>query len=185
MCVVQHFFHNFSGASLSSLSVFLILSNVSGHGIIPGLAEDRRPDSQLSGNYPHFSKDIMSAEVIQYPQYITSLPWFVLFCQDKALDAGEGGELRCRLYENRYPEAEEVVMVNVTEIGEMGAYVTLLEYDNIEVRIAKIGMNLIGYKRSAFSGNDPSLWVITPKNKIDQEVMSREQNRSGHGDTCG
>lgn len=24
-------------------------------------------------------------------------------------------------------------MVNVTEIGEMGAYVTLLEYDNIEV----------------------------------------------------
>lgn len=26
-------------------------------------------------------------------------------------------------------------MVNVTEIGEMGAYVTLLEYDNIEVRL--------------------------------------------------
>lgn len=24
-------------------------------------------------------------------------------------------------------------MVNVSEIGEMGAYVTLLEYDNIEV----------------------------------------------------
>ena len=40
--------------------------------------------------------------------------------------------LRCRFYENVFPEPEEVVMVNVTEIGEMGAYVTLLEYDNIE-----------------------------------------------------
>lgn len=40
--------------------------------------------------------------------------------------------LRCRFYEGAFPEPEEVVMVNVTEIGEMGAYVTLLEYDNIE-----------------------------------------------------
>ncbi len=44
----------------------------------------------------------------------------------------EGNSLRCRFYENVFPEPEEVVMVNVTEIGEMGAYVTLLEYDNIE-----------------------------------------------------
>lgn len=40
--------------------------------------------------------------------------------------------LKCRYYENMYPEPEEVVMANVTEIGEMGAYVTLLEYDDIE-----------------------------------------------------
>jgi translation initiation factor 2 subunit 1 len=45
----------------------------------------------------------------------------------------EGPALRCRFYENQYPEPEEVVVVNVTQIGEMGAYVTLLEYDNIEV----------------------------------------------------
>mmetsp|Transcript_2228 Transcript_2228/g.3506 ORF Transcript_2228/g.3506 Transcript_2228/m.3506 type:complete len:343 (+) Transcript_2228:55-1083(+) len=44
----------------------------------------------------------------------------------------ETNSLRCRFYENQYPEPEEVVMVNVTEIGEMGAYVTLLEYDDIE-----------------------------------------------------
>lgn len=42
-------------------------------------------------------------------------------------------QFRCRFYENQYPEPEEVIMVNVTEIGEMGAYVTLLEYDDIEV----------------------------------------------------
>ena len=44
----------------------------------------------------------------------------------------ETNALRCRFYENQYPEADEVVMANVTEIGEMGAYVTLQEYDNIE-----------------------------------------------------
>lgn len=40
--------------------------------------------------------------------------------------------LRCRFYEQQYPEIDEVVMVNVTDIGEMGAYVTLLEYNNAE-----------------------------------------------------
>ena len=48
-------------------------------------------------------------------------------------DDDDSSRLRCRFYENQYPEVEEVVMANVTEIGEMGAYVTLLEYNNIEV----------------------------------------------------
>lgn len=39
---------------------------------------------------------------------------------------------KCRYYENQYPELDEVVMVNVTEIGEIAVYVTLLEYDNIK-----------------------------------------------------
>jgi len=40
--------------------------------------------------------------------------------------------LTCRFYGNRYPEIEDVVMVNVRSIAEMGAYVHLLEYNNIE-----------------------------------------------------
>jgi translation initiation factor 2 subunit 1 len=40
--------------------------------------------------------------------------------------------LNCRFYENRYPEIESVVMANVRNIADMGAYVSLLEYDNIE-----------------------------------------------------
>jgi translation initiation factor 2 subunit 1 len=40
--------------------------------------------------------------------------------------------LDCRFYENRYPEIESVVMVNVRNIADMGAYVSLLEYNNIE-----------------------------------------------------
>lgn len=40
--------------------------------------------------------------------------------------------LSCRFYKHRYPKLEDVVMVNVRSIAEMGAYVSLLEYNNIE-----------------------------------------------------
>lgn len=40
--------------------------------------------------------------------------------------------LSCRFYKEKYPEIEDVVMVNVRSIAEMGAYVHLLEYNNIE-----------------------------------------------------
>ncbi|KAI1074938.1 translation initiation factor 2, alpha subunit [Whalleya microplaca] len=38
----------------------------------------------------------------------------------------------CRFYEQKYPEPDEFVMVNVKQIADMGAYVKLLEYDNID-----------------------------------------------------
>ena len=38
----------------------------------------------------------------------------------------------CRMYEERYPEVDDVVMVTVKSIAEMGAYVALLEYNGIE-----------------------------------------------------
>lgn len=37
-----------------------------------------------------------------------------------------------RYYEQRFPEVDDLVMVQVRQIAEMGAYVKLLEYDNIE-----------------------------------------------------
>lgn len=40
--------------------------------------------------------------------------------------------LSCRFYKSKFPEVEEVVMANVRSIAEMGAYVHLLEYNNIE-----------------------------------------------------
>lgn len=66
-----------------------------------------------------------------------------------ALDAvpttldGEDGSLRlyigddkknldCRFYEQQYPEIESLVVVTVRHIADMGAYVSLLEYNNIE-----------------------------------------------------
>jgi translation initiation factor 2 subunit 1 len=38
----------------------------------------------------------------------------------------------CRMYESRYPEVDDVVMVQVKSIAEMGAYVSLLEYAGVE-----------------------------------------------------
>ncbi|KAK3681159.1 eukaryotic translation initiation factor 2 subunit alpha [Vermiconidia calcicola] len=38
----------------------------------------------------------------------------------------------CRFYSEKYPEIDSFVMVNVKQIAEMGAYVKLLEYDNID-----------------------------------------------------
>ena len=40
--------------------------------------------------------------------------------------------INCRMYENEFPEIDDVVMVRVRSIAEMGAYVALLEYNNIE-----------------------------------------------------
>ncbi|EJU02103.1 hypothetical protein DACRYDRAFT_66155 [Dacryopinax primogenitus] len=37
-----------------------------------------------------------------------------------------------RYYRSKYPEVDDLVMVQVRSIAEMGAYVNLLEYDNIE-----------------------------------------------------
>ncbi|VBB32162.1 unnamed protein product [Acanthocheilonema viteae] len=40
--------------------------------------------------------------------------------------------LSCRFYANQFPDVEDTVMVNIRQIAEMGAYVSLLEYNNIE-----------------------------------------------------
>ena len=43
-----------------------------------------------------------------------------------------GSLSNCRFYENQFPQVDDLVMVQVRQIAEMGAYVKLLEYDNIE-----------------------------------------------------
>ncbi|KAF8402587.1 hypothetical protein HHK36_010674 [Tetracentron sinense] len=40
--------------------------------------------------------------------------------------------LECRMYETKYPEVDMAVMIQVKNIADMGAYVSLLEYNNIE-----------------------------------------------------
>ncbi|KAK3004020.1 hypothetical protein RJ639_019418 [Escallonia herrerae] len=40
--------------------------------------------------------------------------------------------LECRMYEARFPQVDMAVMIQVKSIGEMCAYVSLLEYNNIE-----------------------------------------------------
>lgn len=46
--------------------------------------------------------------------------------------ATTGPNLECRMYEAKYPEVDMAVMIQVKNIADMGAYVSLLEYNNIE-----------------------------------------------------
>ncbi|KAI8593414.1 eukaryotic translation initiation factor 2 alpha subunit-domain-containing protein [Geranomyces variabilis] len=48
-----------------------------------------------------------------------------------ALDERQS-RLQCRMYEQKFPEVDQLVMANVRQIADMGAYVQLLEYNNIE-----------------------------------------------------
>jgi translation initiation factor 2 subunit 1 len=46
--------------------------------------------------------------------------------------SASGAIANCRMYENKYPEVDDLVMVEVKSIEEMGAYVHLKEYNDIE-----------------------------------------------------
>lgn len=51
---------------------------------------------------------------------------------DGEVDYKNSDLVKCRFYERRVPEKDEIVAVVTTDIKELGAYVRLLEYDNIE-----------------------------------------------------
>ncbi|KAH6837363.1 Eukaryotic translation initiation factor 2 subunit 1 [Perilla frutescens var. hirtella] len=46
--------------------------------------------------------------------------------------ATNGPSLECRMYEAKYPEVDQAVMIQVKSMADSGAYVSLLEYNNIE-----------------------------------------------------
>ncbi|SBS80768.1 eukaryotic translation initiation factor 2 alpha subunit, partial [Plasmodium ovale curtisi] len=38
----------------------------------------------------------------------------------------------CRFYEKKFPEVDDLIMVKVNRIEDMGAYVSILEYNDME-----------------------------------------------------
>eukprot|EP00300_Choanocystis_sp_HF-7_P005192 c13939_g1_i1.p1 GENE.c13939_g1_i1~~c13939_g1_i1.p1 ORF type:complete len:327 (-),score=72.60 c13939_g1_i1:49-1029(-) len=50
----------------------------------------------------------------------------------KVIDARDAAAMNCRFYEKKYPDVDDIVTVQVNSIAEMGAYCSLLEYNNIE-----------------------------------------------------
>lgn len=46
--------------------------------------------------------------------------------------------LRCRFYENEVPDVQDTVVAKVKKITELGAYVTLTEYNNKGTSSAKV-----------------------------------------------
>ena len=51
---------------------------------------------------------------------------------DGEVDYKNSDLVKCRFYRNKVPLKDEIVAVVTTDIKELGAYVRLLEYDNIE-----------------------------------------------------
>lgn len=50
----------------------------------------------------------------------------------KVFDPMDPENNHCRMYRNKYPTVEDMCIVQVKNVAEMGAYVSLLEYDNAE-----------------------------------------------------
>ena len=51
---------------------------------------------------------------------------------EEEVDYKDSKLVKCRYYRNRVPAKDEIVAVVTTDIKDLGAYVRLLEYDNIE-----------------------------------------------------
>lgn len=59
-------------------------------------------------------------------------PRFAALSSGQTLPPSKMPNLECRMYEQRFPEVDAAVMIQVKHIADMGAYVSLLEYNNIE-----------------------------------------------------
>ena len=74
----------------------------------------------------------------------------------------------CRMYESKYPDVDDVVMVQVKSIAEMGAYVSLLEYNGIE------GMILLSeLSRRRIRSITKLIKVTTHSNIPKTEILSK------------
>ena len=82
--------------------------------------------SSLQGPKPHKNKHTKP-----YPKSFTLISIHLLPHQNPNLNKTMTN-LECRMYESRFPEVDMAVMIQVKSIGEMCAYVSLLEYNNIE-----------------------------------------------------
>ena len=77
------------------------------------------------------SKDELSSPSLDQPPQ----PAAELTPQQQAAIAEKDLLLQCRMYENTLPEQDTCVMVNIRQITDVGTYVQLLEYNNIEGKL--------------------------------------------------
>lgn len=83
----------------------------------------------------------------------------------------------------RFPKQDELVMVQVRAIEEMGAYVTLLEYGNIEGKgfLLKPSFQL----STVPCRHDSAFRALPQTNPIHPKTHPCRPKRSGGGNACG
>lgn len=70
--------------------------------------------------------------------------------------------LSCRFFKNRFPQVEDVVMVNVRSIAEMGAYVDLSEYNNIEGALSAARASPFAWRSAVGISSNPFCRCVLP-----------------------
>lgn len=74
-----------------------------------------------------------------------------------------------RYYEQRYPEVDELVMVQVRQIAEMGAYVKLVSssfilFELCVLCLADINVQIVGIRQ--YRGNDPIVGIVETSHSV-------------------
>ena len=84
------------------------------------------------------------------------------FCSEKVLLLYIKMALSCRYYAKKYPAVDDVVMVAVRSIIEVGAYVHLLEYDNIQgmILLSEVSRRSIGSMNRLIKEGKPEPLVV-------------------------
>lgn len=77
--------------------------------------------------------------------------------------------LNSRYYEQKYPAEGDLVMVEVLNVIESGAYVALLEYDNIEGMITPNEFSKVGNLKTALKAIRTGRQEIVKVIKVDKE----------------
>lgn len=80
----------------------------------------------------------------------------------------ENPNLSCRFYENIYPAEGEIVIVEIDKIVENGAYVKLLEYDNIEGMITPNEITKLSNMKSVYRVMKTGKQEVVQVLKVDQ-----------------
>ena len=93
--------------------------------------------------------------------------------------------LTCRFYEQRFPEIDDVVMVNVRSIADMGAYVHLLEYNNIEGMILLSELSRRRIRYCGLMSISFEMFFKIKYSQVHQQIDTSWQNRTSRGHPSG
>lgn len=67
--------------------------------------------------------------------------------EEPEFDNNSEVKLNCRYYQHKFPNVNDIIVVEVTSVEDLATYVTILEYDNIQGMITPNEMTKKDYKR--------------------------------------
>ncbi|KAL7713776.1 Eukaryotic translation initiation factor 2 alpha subunit [Entamoeba marina] len=87
----------------------------------------------------------------------------------------EKSKLKCRMYENKFPDEDDLCLINVTSTSEMGTYVTLKEYNDIQGMIPMSELTRRKFKQARVTRAGKSEVVTVIKVNAEKEQQKEEK----------